>query len=94
MPDRPGRISLSTMSCSALALASAGAGRRAHRFRRAQHVGEVLRVGIEPGDGDADVAVQHVARLDDRIVAELLGGRVLSLHVDARLKPGAPGPDR
>ena len=28
---------------------------------RAQHVGEMLRIGVQTGDGDADVAVQHVA---------------------------------
>ena len=70
-----------TMSCSALALASAlaqargrvGLARRAAR----RHV---LRVGVEARDGDADVAVQHVAALDDRIVAELRRGRSLALH--------------
>ena len=49
----------------------------------------MLRVGVEPRDGDADVAVQHVAPLDDRIVAELLGVDALPLHLDARLEPGA-----
>jgi hypothetical protein len=31
----------------------------------------VLRVGVQARDGDADVAVQHVARLDDRVLAQL-----------------------
>ena len=85
----PGWISSSTMSCSALALASARfspAGRVG--LARQQHVGVVLRVGVQPGHGDADVAVQQVAALDDRIVAELLRGRALALDCDARLEPG------
>ena len=61
---------------------------------RPQHVGVVLRVGVQPRDGDADVAVQHVAALDDRIVAELLGGRALALDLDARLEPGVEPVDR
>jgi len=34
------------------------------RFARLEDVSQVLRIGIEPCDGDADVAMQHVARLD------------------------------
>ena len=79
-----------TMSWSALALASALAqSRRRVGLAGQQHVGVVLRVGVQPRHGDADVAVQHVAALDDRIVAELRGGRALALHLDARLEPRA-----
>ena len=78
------------MSCIALPLASAF-------FRPAgasvspgqQHVGVVLRVGVEPRDGDADVAVQHVARQDDRVLAELFALLAFPLDLDARLEPGA-----
>ena len=49
----------------------------------------MLRVGAQPGHGDADVAVQYVAGLDDRVVAEVARGHALALHFDARLEPCA-----
>ena len=52
-----------------------------------QHVGEVLGIGVQPRDGDADVAVQHVAALDDGVVAEIVGALAAALDLDARLKP-------
>ena len=59
----------------------------ASRLTRLEHVGVVLGIGVEARHRDADVAVQQIAALDDRIVAELLGGRALPLHFDARLEP-------
>ena len=53
-------------------------------FHPAEHVGVVLCIGVEPRDRDADVAVEQISSLNDRIVAELLGGRSLPLDVDAR----------
>jgi hypothetical protein len=88
LPVRPGRISSTTMSWSALALASARrrpAGRVG--LAREQDVGVVLGVGVEPRDGDPDVAVEQIAALDDRIVAELFGRHAFALHFDARLEP-------
>ena len=58
-------------------------------FAGAQDVGVVLRVGVQARDRDADVAVEDVARLDDRIVAELVALHALPLHRHARLEPGA-----
>ena len=47
-----------------------------------EHVGHVLRVGIQPERGDADVTMQHVPLLDDGIVAQLLGAYATTLHID------------
>src|SRR5262245_51832552 len=54
-----------------------------------QDVGEMLRVGIEARHRDADVAMQYVAGLNDRIVTELFGGHAFALHADAWLEPRA-----
>jgi hypothetical protein len=34
--------------------------------------GQMLRIGVQPCDRETDVAVQHIAGLNDRIVADLL----------------------
>ena len=71
LPVRPTRISSIVMSCNAFALARAcfkscrGVG-----FAGLEDVGEVLRVRVQARHRDADVAVQHIARQDDRIGAE------------------------
>src|SRR5260370_35335182 len=49
----------------------------------------MLRIGVQTCDRAADVAVQHIASLNERIVADLLRRRALSLDVHTRLEPRA-----
>ncbi len=60
------------MSCSAVAIARSAAFSPAGtvRLALAQHVAHVLRVRVQPQRRDAEVAVQHVAALDDRVLPE------------------------
>ena len=56
-------------------------------FARLQHIGQMLRIGVQSQIGDAEVGPQQIARLDHRVAAQH-PFRALALDADRRVEPG------
>ena len=76
LPLRPVRKLAVTASWARLAAARPSAqARRRVALAGAQHVSELLGVGVEAEIGDAEIGPEHVAGLDDRVALERLRAR-------------------